>query len=191
MDSAEPRGFTLIELMVALFITAIVFAMGYGAVNQALNNREATSKSARSGCSPCRPPCACSRRISTSSRRAPVRDPAGDSLAARAESADKATQPYRQFTRGGWANPAGMQRPALQRVTYSPRGQRSCGASTGPCSTRCSPARLVKRELLDGVKSVHFRYMDVSRQWRDQWPPQAVAGARSCRTCVMRPSQSK
>src|ERR1700691_1468348 len=35
------RGFTLIELMVAVFITAIVLAMGYGAVNQALQNREA------------------------------------------------------------------------------------------------------------------------------------------------------
>ena len=34
------RGFTLIELMVALFITAIIFAMGYGAVNQALNDHD-------------------------------------------------------------------------------------------------------------------------------------------------------
>ena len=35
------RGFTLIELMVAVFITAIVLAMGYGAINQALNNHDA------------------------------------------------------------------------------------------------------------------------------------------------------
>ena len=35
------RGFTLIELMVAVFITAILFAIGYGAVNQAVKNREA------------------------------------------------------------------------------------------------------------------------------------------------------
>lgn len=32
-------GFTLIELLVALFIAAIMFAMGYGAINQALQNR--------------------------------------------------------------------------------------------------------------------------------------------------------
>ena len=37
---------------------------------------------------------------------------------------------------------------------------------------------LVKRELLDGVKDVTFRYMDVSRQWRDQFPPQAQVGAQ-------------
>ena len=35
------KGFTLIELMVAVFITAILLSMGYGAVNQALNDREA------------------------------------------------------------------------------------------------------------------------------------------------------
>ena len=40
MTAMRARGFTLIELMVALFITAIVFAMGYGAVNQALNSRQ-------------------------------------------------------------------------------------------------------------------------------------------------------
>jgi prepilin-type N-terminal cleavage/methylation domain-containing protein len=34
-------GFTLIELMVAIFITAILLSMGYGAVNQALGNRDA------------------------------------------------------------------------------------------------------------------------------------------------------
>src|SRR6185437_16360633 len=32
-------GFTLIELLVALFIAALMFAMGYGAINQALQNR--------------------------------------------------------------------------------------------------------------------------------------------------------
>jgi general secretion pathway protein J len=32
-------GFTLIELLVALFIAAVMFAIGYGAINQALQNR--------------------------------------------------------------------------------------------------------------------------------------------------------
>jgi hypothetical protein len=27
------------------------------------------------------------------------------------------------------------------------------------------------------VKTVTFRYMDVSHQWQTQWPPPAVAGA--------------
>src|SRR6516165_11502384 len=34
------RGFTLIELMVALFIAAVMFAIGYGAIKQALRSHE-------------------------------------------------------------------------------------------------------------------------------------------------------
>ena len=34
------RGFTLIELLVAMFIAAIMFALGYGAIKQALNTHE-------------------------------------------------------------------------------------------------------------------------------------------------------
>ena len=59
------------------------------------------------------------------------------------------------FTHGGWANPAGIQRPALQRVSY-----------------------VIENGTLrrDKVKSVTLRYMDVSFNWRDQWPPTALVG---------------
>ena len=36
----QQRGFTLIELLVAMFIAAIIFAMGYGAINQAVKNHD-------------------------------------------------------------------------------------------------------------------------------------------------------
>ncbi|HWF99287.1 MAG TPA: type II secretion system minor pseudopilin GspJ [Steroidobacteraceae bacterium] len=39
MTAKQLRGFTLIELLVALFIAAIMFAIGYGAINQALQSR--------------------------------------------------------------------------------------------------------------------------------------------------------
>jgi len=35
----------------------------------------------------------------------------------------------------------------------------------------------LKRDLLTHVKTVTFRYMDVSHQWQTQWPPPAVAGS--------------
>ena len=37
------RGFTLLELLVAMFIAAIMFAIGYGAINQAVNNHSAVA----------------------------------------------------------------------------------------------------------------------------------------------------
>ena len=38
MTRRASRGFTLSELMVALFIAAVMFAMGYSAINQALQS---------------------------------------------------------------------------------------------------------------------------------------------------------
>ncbi len=34
------RGFTLIEIVIAVMITAILFTMAYGAIQQAVGNRE-------------------------------------------------------------------------------------------------------------------------------------------------------
>ena len=39
------RGFTLIEVVIAMFIAAIMFAIGYGAINQALVDRDALNVS--------------------------------------------------------------------------------------------------------------------------------------------------
>ncbi len=39
------RGFTLIEVVIAMFIAAIMFAIGYGAINQALLDRDALNVS--------------------------------------------------------------------------------------------------------------------------------------------------
>jgi general secretion pathway protein J len=169
------RGFTLIELMVALFITALVFAMGYGAVNQALSSRQSLEdRQARL------------LAIQTAMRvfaqdfdqlsLRTVRDPAGQSWLPVILSG-QSSQPYVTLTRGGWANPAGVQRPALQRVTYS-LDDKVLSRNYTPVLDSLVTTTLVKRELLDGVKGVTFRYMDVTRQWRDQFPPQTQAGAQ-------------
>lgn len=169
------RGFTLIELMVALFITAIVFALGYGAVNQALNSRQGLEeKQARL------------LAVQTTMRvfaqdfdqlsLRPVRDAAGQSWQPVLISS-QGTQPYLTFTRGGWANPAGVQRPALQRVTYS-LDKEALSRDYWPVLDSLLSTLMVKRQLLTGVRSVTFRYMDEARQWRPEWPPAPVPGAQ-------------
>ena len=169
----KARGFTLIELMVALFITAIVFAMGYGAVNQALKSKGALEEHQERLLA-----------VQTTMRMfaqdfgqlasRPIRDPTGDSFQPVLKSGQN-TQPYLSFTRGGWANPAGVQRPSLQRVAYVLE-DKTLRREHYPVLDYLLSTQPVKRELLTGVKSVTFRYMDVSRQWRDVWPPQALAG---------------
>jgi type II secretion system protein J len=79
------------------------------------------------------------------------------------------------LTRAGWANPAGIQRPALERVTYILENG-TLRREHWPVLDAVMATTTVRRELLDKVKSVTVRYMDLSFNWREQWPPQALAG---------------
>ena len=124
------RGFTLIELLVAMFIAAIMFAMGYGAIRQALNTHESLKEQQ-----------AHLLELQTAVRvleqdfvqlaPRPVRqavgnEPAQPALIAGVTGAQGSLSgsttsgplPIVAFTRTGWANPAGLQRPGLQRVAY-------------------------------------------------------------------------
>jgi general secretion pathway protein J len=171
--SRTARGFTLIELMVAIFITAIVFAMGYGAINQALSSKQALEQRQERLLAVQTTMRMMAQDFGQLAAR-PVRDPTGDSWSPVLKSG-QTTQPYLTFTKGGWANPAGIQRPALQRVSYILENN-TLRREHYPVLDALLSTQTVKRELLTGVKSVQFRYMDVNRQWKDQWPAAGLAG---------------
>jgi general secretion pathway protein J len=181
------RGFTLLELLVAMFIAAVMFAIGYGAINQAMNNRsQLQEQQARL------------LEVQTAMRvleqdvvqlaPRPIRQPVGDGwLPALIGQSDPNTQPILQLTRGGWNNPNGVQRPGLQRVAYFLEKntlRREYWNVLDPTLQNTTQ----KRDLLTHVKTVTFRFMDVSRQWQTQWPPTAVAGAMGQESALrMRP----
>jgi general secretion pathway protein J len=169
--SVRARGFTLIELLVALFIAALMFAMGYGALKQSLTTHDSLKEQQ-----------AHMLQLQTAVRvleqdfvqlaARPVRQPVGDEPAQAAlQGGLPGTQPVVALTRDGWANPAGVQRTGLQRVAYYLENgtlRREHWDVLDP--TLASTTE--RRELLTHVKSFTIRYMDVSRTWQDQWPPQ-------------------
>ncbi len=74
------------------------------------------------------------------------------------------------LTRTGWANPAGVQRPALERVSY--RLDNGTLRRVHWPELDLTPAtQPIAQDLLDHVKSVTFTYLTDARQWVDQWPP--------------------
>jgi general secretion pathway protein J len=89
------------------------------------------------------------------------------------------TPAFVTFTRMGWANPAGIQRPALERVQYVI----SHGSLLRENFRVLDPTlddQPVVRKLLDHVKSVKLRYLDQARVWHDDWPvPTSVTGSAS------------
>jgi general secretion pathway protein J len=212
--TAAARGFTLVELLVALFITAIIFSIGYGAINQALNNHEQLKEHQTRLSEVQNAVRAMVQDFSELAAR-PIRDPLGQSWVAcittqgsdalsgtsaagtasasssapaapdDADDDDDSSAPPDDggpdlvaFTRGGWANPAGIQRATLERVSYRfANGTLRRMHWTVLDGTEVSVP--VRRDLLTHVKSVSFRFMNDARQWTDQWPALGTTSLRS------------
>ncbi len=182
MRTRRSRGFTLLELLVALFITAILFAMGYGALTQALTSRkEVEEQSAR--LSAVQQALRVMEQDLELMQPRPARDPLGNgyeaclvvSQNATSGTATDDTSTVAQatalitFTRGGWANPAGLPRSELQRVSYLLRDNKLIRQHLPVMDTTAATA-VVERELLDQVQAVSFEYMDESFAWSATWP---------------------
>jgi len=178
------RGFTLIELLVALFITAIVATLGYTAINQAVDNRQLVQQRQ-------------SRLVAVQATMRlfvqdfaqlaprPVREPLGEGYQP-ALSTDTRSGALVTLTRGGWSNPAYVQRATLQRVRYVLQNGRLRREYWTVLDAGLDPPPR-SRELLDRVKSVSLRYMDDGRTWRDQWPPPVLTSTPTPKDLRWRP----
>jgi general secretion pathway protein J len=207
---ARSSGFTLLELLVAMFIAAVIFAMGYGAINQAVKNRiELQEQQARL--------LELQNTVRTLEQdflqlaQRPIRDPIGGtyqpallanntstganvSLSSNpsnptvgSTTAVAATQALVSLTRTGWTNPAGLQRPALQRVAYYFQDgvlRREYWPVLDP--TQASTA--IRHDLMKHLKAVQLRFLDIggtvqsqsssqsqdptaNGNWSPIWPP--------------------
>jgi general secretion pathway protein J len=173
------RGFTLIELAVAVFITAVLVAIGYGTVQQAVNNRETLEARQERLLAVQTTMRVIAQDVNQLALR-PVRDPSGNSTLPVLRAAGSGDV-LLELTRGGWANPAGVQRPALQRVSYILENK-VLRREYRPVLDALLSVQNVRRELCTRVTSVTFRYMDIGRQWRETWPPPtAVANQNDTR----------
>lgn len=177
-------GFTLIELMVALFVTAVMFALGYGAITQALQNRDSVRTQQLRLNELQRSMRILSQDFAQLAPR-PVRDIVGtgeeDALRA-----DPRTTTLVALTRGGVGNLAGASRPALQRVEYTFENG-TLLRQAWPVLDRTQGTDAPRRVLLRDLRAVRLRYMDSSRQWLEQWPPPATPRLQPNRASRLRP----
>ncbi len=167
------RGFTLIEIVVAVALTGLLFAIGYAGINQALRDRDSLEASQARLTTLQRAIRVVSQDLTQIAPR-PARDVASGGDAQPALLSSRSNNILMTFTRSGWSNPAGTQRQTQQRVRYVLENGtlvREHWLSVD-AALNAVPKR---RVLLENVKSVSFRFLDpTSRTWRDEWP--AVGG---------------
>ena len=166
---APARGFTLLELLVALAVFAIMSIAAYSGLSNVLFTRAAVETE--------------NRRLAMAQLAfhrlgqdleqvipRSVRDESGEpEPALRGNTQDSEAL---LFTRAGWDNPLGQPRANLQRVAYRLREGRLWRLH-GDALDRGGLAEPREIMLLDRVRELRLRFLDQDDAWRNDWPPPA------------------
>lgn len=173
LTSAKQKGFTLLELMIASIIFAIMAMMAYGGLDNVLDNSESSQLALQRLRQVQQTVSVLNRDLSQIMPRT-IRDEYGN------------TQPYLsagnnidsliEFTRGGRVNPASLLRSSLLRVAYRFDDEKLVRLQWQQLD-RAQGIEPKQTTLIDNIENVTLRFLDEEGEWREQWPPlNAAAG---------------
>lgn len=176
-------GFTLLELLVAMGIFAIIGVMALGGLNTIVNQGTLAGEQDTRLAGLQRAMRLIRQDIGAADPRY-VRDELGNQREA-PFIADGRGDYLVRLTRSGWANPAQLPyRGTLQRVQYRLEDGKLF-RDYWPVLDRVLGEEPRTEELLTGVEDVKFLFLDTQggkQQWAEQWPPvdrtTAVAAGR-------------
>ena len=168
------RGFSLLEVLVALAVFAALAAAAYGGLAQVARTRGALAAQQDRFASVLRAVSAFERDLRQAVSR-PVRgNGRGDEIPALIGAADRI-----ELTRLGFANPRAEPRSNLERVAYAIDARRLMRGRYAVLD-RAPDSAPAATMLCDRVDALRLRYLGGDGVWRDVWPPaQAPAGAPS------------
>ena len=169
----KSRGLTLIEILVAVAIFAVLSALSYGALSQIITSSEVLSARMERIQAIQRTMRTISQDFLQLSPR-PVRDELGDGFGA-ALRTDFQSGFAIELTRAGWSNPMVLPRGTLQRAAYRLEDNELIRHHWRVLD-RTFNNELISVSLLDDVESIAFLFMQENGEWTEQWPPQGRQG---------------
>ena len=161
------RGFTLLELLIAIAIFALLGLATYRMLDSVLRADAVTREHERQLRELTRALSAFERDLRQVAVR-PVRDGFGDPQPAL--HSDLADATALELTRAGWRNPLGQSRAELQRVRWQLSGEQWQRRYWRVLDRAQDSPPQVQRAL-DGVTRLSLRYLDKDGQWQADWPP--------------------
>jgi len=176
-------GFTLLELLIALSIFAVMSVMIFGGLREVINIRSATDEHT-SRLTELQLAFMYFSRDTRQLINRPVRGEYGDSLNA-LQSNDIGL--YRlELTRDGYSNPAGLNRSSLQRVAYG-LNDNKLYRYRWKVLDRAEDSKPTKTLMLDNVSDFNLRFLEKNdtsnntqnSSWVTAWPPQTEGDAVS------------
>lgn len=167
------RGFTLIEILVALAVFAALAVLAYGALGQTLLSAELLNERLDRLQAVQRAMRIMSQDFLQLAPR-PVRDELGDNYGP-ALHTDYQSNFAIELTHGGWSNPIGLPRATLQRAAYRLE-ENELVRYHWRVLDRTLSNEPVSRVLLDEVEELRFRFLIDSGDWVEEWPPPGARG---------------
>jgi len=168
------RGFTLIEVLVALAVFGVMTVLAYQALGQSLSNADMLTERLDRIQAVQRTISMLGRDLTQASPR-PVRDLLGDGFLPSLRTSAN-TEFALELTRGGWPNPAGLARGTLQRVAWRIEDRELLRYHWTVLDPSLSDEPVIT-QLIDDVDSILFRYRSHDGEWTEQWPPLESQGA--------------
>ncbi len=153
--SVSNGGFTLVEVLIALAITAFVSAIAYTSFSTVLSGVESSQITAERVYQLNRAWMMISRDLEQFVAR-PVRDEFGE-LEPALQGGIAARFPL-SFTRGGWHNPVGHARSELQRVNYRVE-EETLWRDSYPVLDRAGETKTQAVALLEGVQELRVLFL--------------------------------
>lgn len=168
MSPVRQRGFTLLEVLVAVAIFAVVAYMAYGGFDAVLKQQQIIEQSGGR-----------LRAVQYAVRRLtqdlaqlqprPIREALGEGWRPALIAGGRGLEAI-ELTRGGWANPLANPRPTLQRVAWRVEDGILLRADW-PVLDRVLDADPDETEVLTGVDELRLRFLVPGGDWIEQWPP--------------------
>lgn len=166
------RGFTLLELLIAIAIFALLGLATYRMLSGVLRTDSVTLDHELQLRELVRAIAAFERDLLQVAAR-PVRDPFGDFLPALRGEADEVVAV--ELSRAGWRNPLGRNRASLQRVRWQLSGEQWQRRYWNVLD-QAQDSQPQVQQALDGVTAMRLRYLDGDGSWLDSWPPTGITG---------------
>ena len=179
MTGITRKGFTLIEVLVALAVFGVMSMLAYAALGSTLSNADYLSNRMDRLQSIQR----AVRYLSTDLFQVaprPVRSELGNGFDP-ALHTSLGSEFALELTHGGWGNPAGLPRGTLQRVAYRLEDGELVRYHWTVLD-RTYANEPIATVLLDDVETLFFRYQTASGEISEVWPPQAQTGPAEIRS---------
>lgn len=168
------KGFTLIEVLVALAVFGVLSLLAYMSLGQTLSNADMLTERMDRLQSIQRTISYLSSELLQTVPR-PVRVELGDAPLPALQSSF-ASEFALQLTHGGWPNPVGVPRSTMQRTAYRVE-EGELIRYHWTVLDRTVNNTPITTIMLEDVDSLTFRFLQSNDEWTEQWPPLSAQGA--------------